>query len=316
MITRVEIRNWQSLRAVDLTLGRVTVIVGASNCGKSALIRALRALASNMRGAAQITRGQKQTAVTVRTSSGHIISLERSETAGRYRLVTPDGREATYTKLAGGVPEQITAALRIDPAPAGGGSVNFAGQLDRPYLLDESGAQVARELGELTNVTVIFEAVREANRRRNAHAATLRTRETDLAEAKTRLADYRRLPDQLALLRSAEELHAHATTLARRLTHLRQLTAALGDAETVTARSTPPAVPDDGALLEAADRVHRLRELLRHLSHAVSAASAAAVPAAARQEAEAEADLAELLSSIERCPTCGQIIPCEAVTVG
>ena len=47
MIERVHIQGFQSLADVDLELGGFTVIQGKSNSGKSAFIRALRAVVTN-----------------------------------------------------------------------------------------------------------------------------------------------------------------------------------------------------------------------------------------------------------------------------
>ena len=47
MLERLEVKDYQSLADIDIPLGRFTVIVGPSGNGKSALIRALRALWEN-----------------------------------------------------------------------------------------------------------------------------------------------------------------------------------------------------------------------------------------------------------------------------
>lgn len=50
MLKQVSIRNYQSLRALDLLLGRVTVITGHSDSGKSALVRAIQTAVFNLEG--------------------------------------------------------------------------------------------------------------------------------------------------------------------------------------------------------------------------------------------------------------------------
>jgi energy-coupling factor transporter ATP-binding protein EcfA2 len=306
MITRVVIRNWQSLRHLDVSLGRFTVIVGASSSGKTAFMRAMRAAASNVRGAGSITRGAKATAVTVHTGQ-HIVTLERGEAAGCYRLTGPDG-EHTYTKLAGAVPEAVTRALRLDPVPTGGASLNFAGQFDRPYLLDESGATVARVLGELTNVSSIFAAVREANRRRAAAAAALKTREADLADLVTESRTYAGLPARLAACQKAEE-HAQAAAGLQARTHrLRAALENLTVAEGVLARTAVPAIPDDRAATDAATALRRFHALLEQASTARTRIHAANQELLTSQQHEAQlsAELHAALAAAGTCPTCGQ----------
>jgi DNA repair ATPase RecN len=308
MLESIEIHNWQSLRNVQLQLGRFTVIVGPSSCGKTALMRALRAVASNVRGSGNITRGAKATAITVRTGD-KTVTLERSESSGRYLVVDQTGHEEVYVKLAGAVPEAVTAALRIDPVPTTGSSLNFAGQFDRPFLLGESGAAVARVLGELTNVTTIFEAVREANRLRASATAELRTREADLRDLVVSLGRHSELPEKLRTCETAEQTAEEVARLSDRAARLRRSAEALDVAESVLSRSsTLPDVPTADALDTIQARLGQLQTDVRAWLESRAAASAAASSAEQYQTVETElhGELHALLVAAGTCPTCGQ----------
>lgn len=307
MLTRLAIRNFQSLRHVDIELGAFTVIVGPSSSGKSALIRACRALASNMRGSGVITRGQKVCAITGHTETAKI-TLERSETASGYRIHDGDS-ETVFTKLAGAVPEQVTQALRIAPAATGGTSVNFAGQFDRPYLLDESGSNVARELGELTNVTAIFEAVRRANKIRLNASGTLRTRQNDLADLRARLEEFRGLSDRLAALDEAEKLAEQAQTRKYAIDRLSKALLSLRLAENALAKAEKmPAVPDPAAMNLALNRLLDFKGKMQGFAAKVERVATALNEVADREHhvGVLEQDLKTLLEINGVCPTCGQ----------
>lgn len=303
MITRLAITNWQSLREVDLPLGRFTVIVGPSSSGKTAFMRALRGLVGNVRGAANITRGASHCAVAAYLD-GHTVTLERSVHGGQYRLTSPEG-ERVYTKLAGGVPQDITRLLRINPD----GDLHFAGQFDRPYLLDESGAAVARVLGELTNVSLLFSAVREANRRRDAHAKTLKIREADLAALIEQSRTYAHLGTRLAACQAAEDTAESAARLQDRLTRLQRHTEALSVADGVLARTaTLPAVPTDAPVATARDRLRAFERAVNDLTaanNAIATATQALVDATA-SETTLHTELHDALVAAGTCPTCGQ----------
>lgn len=303
MITELSIRNFQSLAKADLTLGQFTAIVGPSSSGKSALIRACRALASNVRGTSMITRGQKQMAVSARTEK-HIITLERSERSSAYRL-TADGQERVFTKLDGGVPEPVSDALRLDPDAA---SVNFAAQFDKPYLLDESGATVARELAELTQVNLIFEAVRSANRICANAKAQVKTRKSDLARINLRLAQFQGLPDRLDKVDTLERLNNERKDLHNRITFLGSAARALHIAETSQAKARPKPVPDDTPLHAAVARVKALQKALSALQNAenVRDVISAELPDARARVEHCEQQMAEALRRAGVCPTCGQ----------
>ena len=63
MLNRLRIRNFQSLEDIDLELGQFTVIIGESDTGKSAIIRALKYALINKVGTGFIRHGEKQAAV-------------------------------------------------------------------------------------------------------------------------------------------------------------------------------------------------------------------------------------------------------------
>ena len=309
MIEHVAIRSFQSLRRVDLDLGRFTVIVGQSSSGKSALMRAFRAVASNISGTSAITRGADAAAITVRTGEA-AVTLEYSRGAWRYRLVGPDG-EKDYTKLNRSVPEAVTQTLRIAPVPTTGTSINFAGQFDRPYLLTESGATVARELGELTNVDTIYAAVREANRVRAAAAGTLKTRRADLERLVTEAARFADLKVRLAACDRAELAAARAAHLKDQIRRLTAATDALEIAEGVLARAEQlPPVPSETAALAAHGRLTTLHQLLRECASAAKAEAEAAQAKYRTSTATAvlEQQLHALLVEAGTCPTCQQPI--------
>lgn len=305
MIEAISIRNWQSLVSVDLELARFTVIVGPSSSGKSALIRAFKAVASNVSGTGHITRGAKAAAITVRTGE-QVITLEHNRGAWMYRLTDGEGEEE-FTKLNRAVPEAISRALRIMPVPAGGFSVNFAGQFDPPYLLRESGSTVARVLGELTNVDRIFEAVREANRRKAGFAGTLRTRESDLIDLTARVKEFADLPAKLQALARAEKVAEGAARLSDQVARLKAAAELLATAEGVLTRSSVlPEVPTDSRVLDAQGRLEGFRALVRDWAAANNTVATAAreVDQGVQVETELHDELHRVLTAAGTCPTC------------
>lgn len=306
-VDSVRVRNFQSLRSVDIDLGRLTVIVGPSSSGKSAVIRALRALVSNVRGSDYVSRGEKAAGISARLGTAQI-SLLRGEGVGKYQVVDLESsQEKTYTKLASGVPEQVTEALNIKPVKDDH-SINFAGQFDPPFLLTESGAQVARVLGELTNVSTILEAAREGNRRRNAAQTTLRTRQADLAQLQTRAQEFRTVAIQLARCSEAESMMGQVERLSSQLGRLKTLVVELRVAEDVLTRAVVPTVPSVDAVTQAQERLLQCYTQLSTIS-----VSGNSVKVSSDQMTEAEtqsrqwhAALHQMLIDAGTCPTCGQ----------
>jgi DNA repair exonuclease SbcCD ATPase subunit len=190
------------------------------------------------------------------------------------------------------------------------GSVNFASQFDKPYLLDESGAAVARELGELTNVTQIFEAVRAANRVRANAASTLKTRRSDLDVVKEALGGFQGLTDRVSLLEQAEKLDAEVQSLQSRVGRLGTAITTLRITQRAIEKADVPDVPAIDTLNAALSRYLDLQGKLRGV------AAKARTVHDLDDEYQSYADdlqryaetLADMLKTAQVCPTCGQSI--------
>ncbi len=311
MFEEIRVNNFQSLRKVEISLGRLTVIVGASSSGKTALIRALRILTSNSRGSTYVSYGQKIASVMARTDAG-IITIERGESHGVYRLVTGQEIpvEKTFTKLGGDVPEQVSAALGMKPF-VDGVSLNFANQFDRPYLLTETGSTVAATLGALTNVNVLFAAVREANRRRLALQAQLKVRQHDLTMLIAQVEKFSDLAERTTLCKAVELEVVDVKELKAKIDRLQRGIAVAEEAERVLAQHQAlPPVPSLNGLKEAYRRLTMCRDKMDAWLFAKQAFEGASKGLAQWQQTEkdAHAALHQALIDAGSCPTCGQVI--------
>jgi DNA repair ATPase RecN len=312
LLSRITIDYFQSLHHIDLELGNLTVIVGASSSGKSAFTRAVRTLTSNARGAAFITHGERICTIKAVTDNG-IVTLKRGKATddNEYTLVPadPNQQQKTYTKLGGSVPEEVSAFIGIkakDP-------INYAGQHDKPYLLgdDTSGGEIARTLGALTNVSIIFEAARESNRRKLNNAGTLKTRAADIALIRAKAEHYKPLKAQLAAMEEAEKNLARAVKITDKLRILSDALDTLELSESVLSRLgtiLDVEVPDASTITAAAERLALFQDTLSTIT-----AQAAAQRAATADHVAAEAlhtqlndTYTEALIAAGTCPTCNQ----------
>ncbi len=308
VLTSVEIESFQSIKRLSLKLGKFTVVTGATGSGKSAVLRALRLLAFNARGTSYITRGEKTCQVASGDlTRGLVIGIERG---GRgkdsYWLTDPaaaDPATQTFTKLAGGVPDQIADALQLS-------ELNFAAQFDRPFLLDAPGGEIARVLGRLTNVTLLFDAAREANRRRLEVMGDLKRAEANLAGLTEAAQRFRGMKQRHAAVSEAEEAMARAGQLTARRTRLHALTDRLEAAQGALKAAALPEVPDGTRLAELWGQLVRARELYRQLDEAVTDGAGAefAADQAALTEQAAHERLHEVLAEAGQCPTCGAAV--------
>lgn len=307
MISSLTIKNYQSHADTRIDLAPLTVLVGPSSSGKSAVTRAIRALASNQSGKDFITHGESTMQVQAVTDRG-TVTLTKGKPEDSYVVLESNSKEPRrYTKLGGAVPEDVTAVLGIASRDA----VNFAGQFDMPYLLRTSASEVARVLGELTNVSAVFEAARESLRRKSAFAATLRTREIDHASAVERSTGFENLDAQEAAILDAEFHHGLALRAQERLSTLNDLTSALRTAsaalKAAEGRTALP-LPDLAPVIALKARLDALNGLITSLRTAATELRAAEESVFHQDHVigtlTEEYDV--VLREAGTCPTCGQ----------
>jgi len=227
VIDRVSIQNFQSLTDVRLRMGRFTALVGRSSSGKSAVVRALQLLAHNARGTSYVTEGQ--TIATVAADIGDVtVAVRRGKGTSEYVLRREDTAPEKFTKCSTSVPDEVSVAMGF--AEVQGIDLNFAGQFDAPFLLRETGTTVAKVLGDLTQVNVLYEASREANRRRKEVGGKVKSAREERDRLKDALQQYRDLREHDQMLTSARESRA---SLAVQVQHRDDLLRAVERAERV-----------------------------------------------------------------------------------
>lgn len=320
MLNRIEVRNFQSLHSADIPLGRFTVITGPTGSGKSALFRAMMTLARNTRGTAHII-SHGQTSCSVTTGDGRwIVRLTRSSARGgknEYRVAKlgptqvggVSGWSATpYTKLNAQVPQPVEDLLQLT-------ELNFARQIPQvPYLLSLPGTEIARRLGDLTNVSLVLGAAAEAGRLRKQAQRELdsaRGRRDALVEEAQEFAG---IKERRAACTAAEIALVTAQATSTSVERLRALTGRLEAAEraaaTARAEAACQAPPSLERLEELAAAVGRLRELAGSLEREEFEVSELNDLArqAREDEQSLEADLHKALADAGQCPVCGSEI--------
>tara|TARA_R110002020_G_scaffold12409_6_gene45493 strand:+ start:3559 stop:4446 length:888 start_codon:yes stop_codon:yes gene_type:complete len=147
MLSRLRIKNFQKHEKIDVEFSpSVTTIVGPSDSGKSALIRAIRWVLFNKPSGTEFIRdGEEKCSVRLETENHKITRIRGKENT--YKL---DGE--TFRAFGNDVPPAIQDVARIGP-------INFQGQHDSPFWLSESAGQVSRNLNQIVNLGIIDSAL-------------------------------------------------------------------------------------------------------------------------------------------------------------
>lgn len=220
---RVHVENFQSLGDVDIEVEGLTVLVGPSNRGKSALVRAIEAALFNKPGDDFIRVGKKTATVEIAGLPG--VGLVQWTKSGGKTTYQINGQ--SFGKLAGGTPPALMEGGYRDVWI--GDKERKRGEYLRPqvskqwggvpFLLDRSGAFISDVLGAISRHAVLLTAQGRAAGDQRTAKQRLGLRETDLTAATQQLevlTDAPALAERVAALKAAYEAHgALAAVVAR-----------------------------------------------------------------------------------------------------
>ena len=305
----VEIKGFQSLYDVSLDLGMFTVIVGPSSSGKSAFIRAIKGVTSNIRGTGVVSHSRPGLSISVRTPEA-TVTLEKGIGANGYR-VTPraGGDERVWSKLGGSVPDAVSMVLTTDPVKPG--STWFAGQFDGPYLVGDPGSQIAGVLGNLSGVGIIRDAAREGSRRFLESSSAARAAAVTVEQITARIPSYADLPERIAKTQDAQHVVDEIDRVYQRAAALATVVAKVRQASE-RVQEAPAEVPTEvtQGLAQARARWKRLaavRDVVAKVRNGQAAADVQRQAAEMTDQSivELRQQYAQMLSDAGVCPTCG-----------
>lgn len=267
----VEIENFQSIESLKFTIDGFTAVVGGSDLGKSAIVRALKCALTGAAGTDFVRHGPvcerrlKNTKkcrckTSVRISSPTLsFRWEKGDSVNKYTVFQPDGKEDVFDRVGSGAPDfllpffnpiKIGEANQVLIQVADQFRMNGAG--GPIFLLDVSGPSVAEVISDVARLDALNEAMKLVQKDRKDASATRNVRERDLVQRQTELETYAGLDGALARVRAIESKQAelekarahcqkvsgHVETLDSLATVIRALNKALGHK-----------LPDEDALL-------------------------------------------------------------------
>lgn len=249
------LQNFQAHKSLEVPLDPgITVILGATNSGKSSVFRALRWLVEHKPATGLLTHGQDSMSVSIETDSS---TVSRFKTPKDYGYSVND---STYLACATVQPADVRQALGL-------AEINLQGQHDPPFLLTLTPGQMARELNRIVDLSVIDKANSEAASRflkaKNAVSA-LEDIETKQVAQEQALA----WVSQADLdLQDLESLVAKIERSVQRRVDLLELSRDIGEAS-ATIISLSEAISDLEDLAEGLGQIHTKALRLNQLTQA------------------------------------------------
>lgn len=220
MLKVLTLKNFQSHPATRIEFGPgINAILGASDKGKSATLRGLEWVRTNRpNGDAHVSdwaldsKGKQtdECRVTVETDK-HKVERVRNGKVNGYVL---DG--ATIEATKGELPAEVTAALGLL-------DLNVQKQLDGPFLLSQSGGEVARFFNSLVNLEEIDHCMSAADGLKREILADIRKTNETIETTNASLVRYSWVDDARESLEALRKSYSEANELRSKLKTLREL---------------------------------------------------------------------------------------------
>lgn len=256
------LKNFQKWDELGLDLSNpITVIVGPSDRGKSAIIRALKWVCLNQpAGTEFIRKGQAEAAVTLSPDPDNVVIRGRSKTANLYQL----NGHPLYAFGQATVPPEVAELLGVS-------DVNFQDQHDPPFWFTLTAGEVSRNLNQIVNLGSIDAALNYvASEVRKAKAAK------DVSEERLSACRDERLEAYWALEFDEDLADLEAAELAARQSSenasiLRSLLAAVKSSQAdvdrlcKAAREGANVVALGESAVESAEQAEQLRHVLENI---------------------------------------------------
>lgn len=292
-LERLVLYGFQKHHKLTIPLdSNIVCLTGASDQGKSSVIRALKWLAMNQPGGDSFIREGETIAEARLFADGKCVRRSRGKGTNKYTL---DGKE--FTAFGTTVPDEISSLLNLS-------DINFQLQHEQSFWLSLSPGECARRLNEIVNLEAIDKATSEA-------ASRVRQVKSQLENSKLRLEDAEKEAASLGWVERAyagwqkvERLEQNAQDARRDLSRLRKLTEEVEGASAAR-RDVSEAVSKAQGWLKLGEEWLAARESLRRAKELL--ATIQANERAAEQTKKKAQDAADrLAAATDLCPVCGK----------
>ena len=226
-MVRVEINNFQSIAHQVIEINSFSAIVGRSNIGKSAVVRAVKAALTgspvdsyvrHSLDCPRVVKGSKSCKCfcSVRiTAEDFDLLWEKGDAVNRYVFNNEE-----HTVAGRGTPEFLGDPFQ--PVKLGDEKklVQISDQFDPIFILNKSGTVVADVLSDVAKLDQINSAIRMVNKDKKDANSTRKVREKDVLDLRNTLTRYDGLDEALDRVSSLKAIEEQIEALEGKLEQL------------------------------------------------------------------------------------------------
>lgn len=227
-IKKVILENFQSHKYTIIEFDRrLNTIVGASDSGKTSILRGIKwALYNDPSGDYFIREGTSECSVTVFFSDNTKIKRYRSKSKNIYFVYDRNDNEIKYEGFGTSVPDEvisITGIKKILLDKDTSKSINISDQLEGAFLLSEKNSVKANSIGYLVGVDVIDDALRDTLKDSKNLSAKQKDISEDINNLKKELGEYKYLEDVNKKIKKMDEIRIEIDNKTKILNKYKQI---------------------------------------------------------------------------------------------
>jgi hypothetical protein len=282
-VIELEVHNFQSIRHATMSVTGFAAIVGRSNIGKSAVVRAAQMALTGGVGTDFVRHGQEcdrkvrgtkkckcYSKVVIRTQAMELI-WEKGDNISCYTVLRPGAEKPdVYKNLDRGTPEFLKEGFL--PVKVGDHRelIQIPDQFEPIFLLNKTGTVVADVLSDVARLDNINHAMAEANKDRKDAVSKRRVREEDVTELRRSLSFYDGLDTievapLVALRKKLEDKGRQFSQISGFMSRLAALEATLESLD----KALKPEIPEGDALERQGRRLLQVTGFLEDLAEKV-----------------------------------------------
>ena len=219
-IVRVKIENFQSHTDSDFTLTQgVNIIVGSSDSGKSAILRAINFVLHNLpaRGTTFVRRGEKEAKVTLWFEDGTIVSRVKGPSTNAVFVTLPDGTHTPYENFGIDLPQEVIKALGNPPIDKYHGPISYADQMAPLFLVHLSPTDLPRCISQLIGTSDYEIAIKALTSNARSLEKQFKENQDRVTKADEQLAQYDDLDERIEAFNLAKATSEEVETISKDL---------------------------------------------------------------------------------------------------
>ena len=205
-ITQIKLVNFQDHKesTIDLENG-INLIVGSSDAGKSAILRAINfVFHNNLKGDSFIRHGSSECSVSVKFSDGVEVTRIKGGDVNSYLLTDTEGNNHSFPKVGTSVPEEIKKHLGQPPLDDKKRPISYADQMSNLFLVDLSPTDLPRTLSELTGIQNLQTAAEALSKNARSFDRVIKDKNDKIEKLNAELENYSYVPKDLEAIEDIE----------------------------------------------------------------------------------------------------------------